>query len=132
MLPGLVYRAQSAFVEGRSILDNVLIAFEILCSVKNKRRGKMGDIMLKIDISKANDRVDWTFLRKILSNLGFSIKWVEWMMLCVTSVSYSVLVNDDLVGSDFTGEGFKARRSPIALFVHLVCRGVIVAYKQGL
>lgn len=66
VLPGLVDKAQSAFVSGRAIQDNVLIAFEIIHAMKNRRSGDQGDVALKIDISKAYDRVDWTYLERIL------------------------------------------------------------------
>lgn len=65
VLSALVNKAQSVFVEGRAIQDNILIAFEALHTMKNKRR-KYGDLALKIDISKAYERVDWTFFRVIL------------------------------------------------------------------
>lgn len=53
-----VSEEQSAFVEGRSILDNALIATEIIHSMKRKTGGWKGELALKIDISKAYDRVD--------------------------------------------------------------------------
>jgi hypothetical protein len=54
-----VSKEQSAFVEGRSILDNALIAIEVIHALKRKTRGVKGDLALKIDISKAYDKVDW-------------------------------------------------------------------------
>jgi hypothetical protein len=53
-----VSEEQSAFVEGRSILDNALIAIEVIHALKRKTRGCKGDLALKIDISKAYDKVD--------------------------------------------------------------------------
>lgn len=79
VLPELVDESQSAFVSGRLIQDNVLIAFETIHSMKNRRRGKRGHVALKIDISKAYDRVDWRFLDSILRRMGFHEKWVQWM-----------------------------------------------------
>lgn len=72
---------QSPFVEGRPILDIVLIAMEIIHAMKHKTKGQRGDLALKIDISKAYDRVDWGFLRVVLVKTGFDAKWVEWMMM---------------------------------------------------
>lgn len=57
-LPELIDKAQSAFIAGRHIQDNSLIAFELLHSMKKKHNRKVGDVALKIDISKAYDRVD--------------------------------------------------------------------------
>lgn len=77
VLPGLVNKAQSTFVEGRLIQDNVLIAFEALHAMKNKRRVKSGDLALKFDIGKAYDKVDWGFSKSIPLKLGFSEKWTR-------------------------------------------------------
>lgn len=106
-LPELVDKAQSAFISSCSIQDNVLIAFETIHSMKRRNKGKFGDVALKIDISKAYDRVDWNYLEKILVKLGFCSKWVNWVMLCVRSVEFSVIVNDNLVGPIHPARGLR-------------------------
>ena len=50
-------------------------------------------MFVKLDIAKAYDRVKWSFLRSILLSFGFSFDWVSWTMSCVTSASFSVLIN---------------------------------------
>jgi hypothetical protein len=65
---------QLAFVEGRSILDNAMIAMEVIHALKRRTRGNKGELALKIDISKAYDKVDWGFLKGMLRRLGFSHK----------------------------------------------------------
>jgi hypothetical protein len=67
-----VSEEQSAFIEGRSILDNALIAIEVIHALKRKTRGRKGELALKIDISKACDKVDWGFMRGMLERLGFA------------------------------------------------------------
>jgi hypothetical protein len=62
---------QSAFVEGRSILDNVMVAMETIHHMKSKIKGKVGEVALKIDISKAYDRVDWNYLMNVMIRMGF-------------------------------------------------------------
>ncbi|CAJ2637655.1 unnamed protein product [Trifolium pratense] len=62
-----VSQEQSAFVEGRSILDNARIAIEVIHAMKRKTRGYRGELALKIDISKAYDKVDWGFLRVLMN-----------------------------------------------------------------
>ena len=54
----LISPSQAAFVPGRSIMDNILLASEVLHCLKRRTRGCIGDVALKLDISKASDRVD--------------------------------------------------------------------------
>jgi hypothetical protein len=107
LLDKCVSEEQSAFIEGRSILDNALIAIEVIHALKRKTRGRRGELALKIDISKAYDKVDWGFMRGMLEKLGFSNKWIHWIMLCVSSVNYSVLVNFDKIGPIVPGRGLR-------------------------
>lgn len=66
----MCFYEQSAFVENRSILDNVLVAIEMHHHLKCKTNGKVGELALKIDISKAYDRVERGYLQSILLKLG--------------------------------------------------------------
>lgn len=88
-------------------MDNVLVVFEIIHHLKCKTKGARGKVVLKIDISKAYDRVNWGFLRAMMSKLGFSDLWINWIMPCVSSVSYSVLINNDAVGPIVPGRGLR-------------------------
>ncbi|GAU49881.1 hypothetical protein TSUD_408200 [Trifolium subterraneum] len=72
-----VSQEQSAFVEGRSILDNALIATEVVNALKRKNQGRRGELALKIDISKAYDKVDWGFLRGVMTKMGFTDVWIR-------------------------------------------------------
>ncbi|GAU20296.1 hypothetical protein TSUD_337770 [Trifolium subterraneum] len=65
-----VSQEQSTFVEGRSILDNSLIATEVIHALKRKTKGRRGELTLKIDISKAYDKEDWGFLRGVMTRMG--------------------------------------------------------------
>lgn len=59
---------------GRLITDNVMVASEIIHHMKNKRRGKFGEVALKIDVSKAYDYINWSYLEFIMLQLGFDVK----------------------------------------------------------
>ena len=71
MLHSIISDTQSVFIANRLITDNILIAFESLHHMKNNCIGKKGFIALKLDMSKAYDRVEWIFLEKILLKMGF-------------------------------------------------------------
>ncbi|KAA3481443.1 reverse transcriptase [Gossypium australe] len=88
-----INKAQAMFIPGRLISDNMLIAYEVLHSLKMKKSGRKGNFALKLDISKAYDHVEWDFLAGIMKSLGFHDDWIVLIMRCVCSVSYSVSLN---------------------------------------
>ena len=53
---------------------------------------------VKLDISKAYDRVEWSFLQGIMQKLGFDPRWVKLIMETVTTASYSVFINGEPKG----------------------------------
>ena len=76
ILNSIISETQSAFVADRLITDNILIAFETLHHMKNSCMGKNGFMALKLDMSKAYDKVEWIFLKSILLKMGFLESWV--------------------------------------------------------
>jgi len=81
---------QFGFLKGRQIFDAVGAAQEGLHTIKTKG---IRACLLKIDLIKAYDRVDWGYLRLLLLHIGIDYATVEWIMACVCNVSFSVLVN---------------------------------------
>ena len=71
----------------------MLVAYETLHTLHVRKKGKKGYMALKLDISKAYDQVEWLFLQNIMVKIGFPAGWIERVMSCVTTPSFSILVN---------------------------------------
>ena len=66
ILPHIISENQSAFLTGRLITDNVLVAFELMHYLEHKKDGKEGVMAIKLDMSKAYDRIEWGFIRQVM------------------------------------------------------------------
>jgi hypothetical protein len=99
ILGGIISINQSAFVPRRLITDNALVAFECLHFIEQNNDANKNFCAYKLDLSKSYDRVDWDFLKKVMQRLGFSRRWVDWIMSCITSMGYQVKFNGNLLDS---------------------------------
>lgn len=86
----IVFHSQGAFVRGRQIVDGILVANEL---VDDRKRSRKPGLVWKIDMKKVYDRMDWDFLRWVLTKKGFGVKWIEWIMGCLFHPHLSILIN---------------------------------------
>jgi hypothetical protein len=91
-LPDYIHPSQQAFIQGRRISDNIIIAQEIthsfqLSSWKNQ------SFMLKIDLAKAFDRLEWNFILAALARKGLHGHFIKLVHSCISSPRFSVIIN---------------------------------------
>lgn len=94
VIRSIIVPSQSSFVEGRSIIDNILFSHELFKRYSIK--GLSPRCVLKVDLRKSYDSVEWFFLKGMLAKLGFPTKFISWVMECISSVSYSLILNGGL------------------------------------
>ena len=112
----VISKSQNAFVEGRQILDAVLIANELVDS--SLRRKKCG-LVCKLDIEKAYDSISWEFLYQVLGRMGFGSRWLSWMKWCISTAYFSVLINGSPTGFFPSSRGLR-QGDPLSPYLFVI------------
>ncbi|XP_074266666.1 uncharacterized protein LOC141589945 [Silene latifolia] len=95
-LPFIVSKNQGGFVKGRSIVENILICQDLV-RLYNKKTVSPRCLM-KIDLKKGHDSVHWDFVEQMLTALNFPTKFIQLVMICVRTASYSLVLNGENFG----------------------------------
>lgn len=93
IMPVIISKNQSVFLLGRLITNNIITVYEALYFMKTRQKEREGSMVIKLDIFKAYDILEWSFLKTIIHKLIFNDMWISRIMTCVSIFSYSILVN---------------------------------------
>ena len=124
ILGDIISESQSAFLPGRAISDNVLITHEVLHYLKTSEAQINCFMAVKTDMSKAYDRLEWSFIKAVFERLGFSAIWVNWIMQCISTVSYSFLINDTAREMVVPDRGIR-QGDPLSPYIFILCGEVL-------
>jgi hypothetical protein len=119
---------QLGFLKGHQILDAIGIAQECLHSIKAK---KLQSVILKLDLKKAYDCINWDYLRLMLLHYGFRHLMTKWIMGCVASTSFGILINKEATQFFNSGRGLRQGFPLSPLLFILVMEGLNLSLKKS-
>ncbi|XP_030923186.1 uncharacterized protein LOC115950077 [Quercus lobata] len=125
LLPDLISPLQSAFVPGRQGMDNAIIVQELIHSMVRKK-GRVGVMAIKLDLEKAYDRLEWSFIRDTPNLYKFPNQLVSLIMSCVSSSSISILVNGSALEPFYHSRGIR-QGDPLSPYLFILCMEVLEA-----
>ena len=116
VLDKVISPSQNAFMEGRRILDAALIANEAMDSMLRRNDG---GVVCKLDIEKAYDHLNWEFVLEVMRRKGFGQRWLSWISWCMSTASFSILINGAFAGFFRSARGLR-QGDPLSLYLFVL------------
>lgn len=129
ILPDIISNYQLVFVKNRLIADNVLVAYKVHHIIKSKTLGNNGLMSIRLDMSKAFDWIEWSFLLQTLRKLGFHESFVLLVGKCISTVDCLFLLNGDEFGHVTTSRGIR-QGCPLSPYLFIICSEVFSSMLQ--
>ena len=119
LMPQVIAPTQCAFIKGRQGANNVIIAQEVVHRMRNKT-GKKGLMAIKIDLEKAYDKLDWSFIIDSLKDVGVTNHFIELIWQCISSSSMNILWNGECTGEFTPSRGIR-QGDPLSPYLFVLC-----------
>ena len=119
VLGNLISPMQTAFVPGRRGTDNAIIVQELIHSI-SKAKGKEGYMAIKIDLEKAYDKLEWSFIRERLFHINLPTNLIELIMSCISSMTTTILFNGGTMDPIIPSRGIW-QGDPLSPYLFILC-----------